>query len=198
MAYSADAVTPNTFPDWRRIPHHVAYRHTRERVAALLRDHPDAERLPVPACPGWTVGDLVNHLVENCRFAETNIGTPELSGRPLCMEQPSRAQLVDEWSRSAAVVEEAVSRLPGPWAGSLLLLDAFTHELDARVALGAAVPRDHPGLPGAFEAALTGFAGAVAWRGLPTVRIQTGDLRWDIGVGEPAAVLRGDRVEVYR
>jgi len=163
MAYGADAFTPDTPSAWPLVPHHVAYRHTRERVTALLRDRPDAKYVPVPACPGWTVGDLLNHLVENCRFAETNTATPELSGRPLSMEPPEMTRLSTEWSRSAAVVEAAVALLPGAQAGSLLLLDAFTHELDARVALGAELPPHHPGFPGAFEVALTGFAGA--WRG---------------------------------
>jgi len=198
MAYGADAFTPDTPSAWPLVPHHVAYRHTRERVTALLRDRPDAKYVPVPACPGWTVGDLLNHLVENCRFAETNTATPELSGRPLSMEPPEMTRLSTEWSRSAAVVEAAVALLPGAQAGSLLLLDAFTHELDARVALGAELPPHHPGFPGAFEVALTGFAGAVAWRGLPAVRIEIEGLCRDIGNGPPVAVLRGGRVEVYR
>jgi len=198
MAHGADAFTPNASPAWRPVPHHVAYRTIRERVTALLRGRPDAEYLPVPACPGWTGGDVLNHMVANCRFAETNTATPELSDRPLCMEPPGMARLLTEWDRSAAVVEAAVAQLPGPQAGSLLLLDAFTHECDVRVALDHPLPQDHPAFPGAFEAALVGFAGAVAWRGLPTVRIETEGLCRNVGRGEPEAVVRGGPMQLFR
>lgn len=198
MAYDADAFTRSASSAWQPVPHYVAYRNTRERVTALIQAHPDSEGRPVPACPGWTVGRLLTHIVENCRFAETNTATPELSDRPLCLDAPSTAELLSEWARSAAVVEQAVSKLPGPAAGSLLLMDAFTHEYDARVALDTPLPHDHPAFPGAFEVALTGFAGAVLWRGLPTLRIETEDFSRNIGKGRPEAVLRGSRVEVYR
>jgi uncharacterized protein (TIGR03083 family) len=198
MAYDADAFTRSASSAWQPVPHYVAYHRTRERVTALIQAHPDAVRRPVPACPDWTVGRLLTHLVENCRFAETNTATPELSDRPLALEELGTADLLAEWARSAAVVEQAVARLPGPVAGSLLLMDAFTHEFDARTALDLPLPRDHPGFPGALEAALTGFAGAVLWRGLPTLRIETEDFSRTIGKGQPEAVLRGGRVEVYR
>lgn len=198
MAYDADAFTRSASSAWRPVPHYIAYHATRERVAALIRAHPDAEHWPVPACPGWTVGRLLTHLVENCRFAETNTAAPELSDRPLTLEATGTADLLAEWARSAEVVEEAVARLPGPAAGSLLLMDAFTHEFDLRAALDLPLPHDHPAFPGAFEVAVTGFAGAVLWRGLPTLRIDTDDFSRTIGKNRPEAIVRGSRIEVYR
>ena len=118
MAYDADAFTRSASSAWQPVPHYVAYRSTRERVTALIQAHPDSERRPVPACPGWTVGRLLIHLVENCRFAETNTATPEFSDRPLILETPGTGDLLAEWARSAAVVEQAVARLPGLAAGS--------------------------------------------------------------------------------
>jgi len=198
MAYDADAFTRSASSAWQPVPHYVAYRATRERLAALIQGHPEAVSRPVPACPGRTIGWLLRHLVENCRLAETNTATPELSDRPLMLDTPETAELLAEWARSAAVVEQAVARLPGPAAGSLLVMDAFTHELDALSALGLALPYDHPAFPGAFEVALTGFSGGLAWRGLPTLRIETEDCSRTVGRGQPAAVVRGDRVEIYR
>lgn len=198
MAYDADAFTRSASSAWQPVPHHVAYRGTRERVTALIQDRADASDRLVPACPGWTVGRLLTHLVENCRFAETNTATPELSDRPLILEASQTADLLTEWARSAAVVEQAVARLPGPAAGSLLLMDAFTHESDLRAALDLPLPHDHPAFPGSFEVALTGFSGAALWRGLPALRIETEDFSRIIGKGRPEAVLRGGRVEVYR
>lgn len=40
------------------------YARCRERLSTLLREHVDDAR-PVPACPGWTVHDVVSHLVGN-------------------------------------------------------------------------------------------------------------------------------------
>lgn len=198
MAYDADAFTRSASSAWQPVPHYVAYHSTRERVTVLIQTHPEAVHRPVPACPGWTVGRLLRHLVENCRFAETNTATPELSDRPLILETTDTADLLAEWARSAAVVEQEVARLPGRQAGSLLLMDAFTHEFDLRCALELSLPYDHPAFPGSFEVALTGFAGAVLWRGLPTLCIETEDFSRTIGKGRPEAVVRGSRVEVYR
>lgn len=39
-------------------------------------------------------------------------------------------------------------------------MDAFTHELDARYAIGAELPDEHPAFPGAFELLANGFAAA--------------------------------------
>jgi uncharacterized protein (TIGR03083 family) len=198
VAYDADAFIRSASSAWQQVPHYVAYRSTCERVTALIRAHPDTELRPVPACPGWTLGRLLMHLVENCRFAETNSASLRLSDRPLTLEALGIGDLLAEWARSAVVVEQAMARLPGPAAGSLLLMDAFTHEFDARVALGLPLAHYHPAFPGAFDVALTGFAGAVLGRGLPTLRIETEDFSRKIGKGRPEGVLRGSRVEVYR
>ncbi|RST23212.1 hypothetical protein EF908_12090, partial [Streptomyces sp. WAC04770] len=49
--------------------HHLAYRACRENITRLVTSAPSVAELPVPACPGWNVRDLVGHLVLVCRMA---------------------------------------------------------------------------------------------------------------------------------
>ncbi|MFJ8201127.1 maleylpyruvate isomerase N-terminal domain-containing protein [Streptomyces sp. NPDC096152] len=41
-----------------------AYRTARINITSLTREHPADADLPVPACLGWTVRDLVGHLFQ--------------------------------------------------------------------------------------------------------------------------------------
>lgn len=80
----------------------------------------------------------------------------------------------------------------------MLLLDAFSHELDIRGALGIPVPDDHPALADALELATMGFTMSVNAHRLPALRIETPDQRWLVGAGDPAATVRGESLEVFR
>ncbi|MEU2148715.1 maleylpyruvate isomerase N-terminal domain-containing protein, partial [Streptomyces globisporus] len=48
---------------------HVAYRACRENITRLVTSDPSVAELPVPACPGWNVRDLIGHLVLVCQMA---------------------------------------------------------------------------------------------------------------------------------
>jgi hypothetical protein len=79
-----------------------------------------------------------------------------------------------------------------------MLMDAYTHELDIRLALGAAWPTDHPAFDGALDLLVSGFAGAVRERGLASVQIELDGQQWLAGDGTPAATVSGHRLDVYR
>ena len=72
----------------------VRYRSVRERLGDLLRTLPlpaDPEaaspwELPVPACPGWRVRDVLAHLVGNLEDGRAG----RISGLPLPTRPPSR------------------------------------------------------------------------------------------------------------
>ncbi|MET8477429.1 MULTISPECIES: maleylpyruvate isomerase N-terminal domain-containing protein [Streptomyces] len=49
--------------------HHLTYRACRENITRLVTSGPSVADPPVPACPGWSVRDLVGHLVQVCRMA---------------------------------------------------------------------------------------------------------------------------------
>ena len=117
-----------------------AYRGCRERITGLVADLDEAqERTPVPACPGWTVHDVVAHLAGGLADAlagrldgagtdaHTAIQVDDRRDTPL-------AEILEEWTTCALQVEPLMDG-----AGELGrqgVADVVTHEHDIRGALG--------------------------------------------------------------
>ncbi|MGA4846738.1 maleylpyruvate isomerase family mycothiol-dependent enzyme [Streptomyces sp. G5(2025)] len=171
----------------------VAYRHIRRNLTRSLTGRPEAARTQVPACPGWTVHDAVAHLVDSCRLAERN-----LAGPPPHHVAEGLPALLAEWNRSGARVDRGLRETAGSSAGSVLVMDAYTHEVDVRHALGLPVPVAHPAFPIAFELAVDGFRAAVTMRGCPALRLETKDGAWHVGDGAPYAIVFGTGHDLYR
>ncbi|MFV2018981.1 maleylpyruvate isomerase family mycothiol-dependent enzyme [Micromonospora sp. LOL_023] len=182
----------------------AAYRQIRRNMADLLDEHDSALALGVATCPGWTVGDLLGHLVEVCARvnarvtgggdpAPTGGGDPAPTG---VASSGSVQQLFEAWQRYSGPVEMFLSE-PFTLDRAVLVMDTFTHELDLRRALGVAPPIGHPAQPVAMEVLVKGFSAAVRARQLPAVRIETEHGQWLVGDGEPAAVASGSWYEIY-
>ncbi|WP_405108798.1 maleylpyruvate isomerase family mycothiol-dependent enzyme [Micromonospora sp. NBC_01405] len=171
----------------------AAYRQVRETTAALLAQAPpEVGAQPVANCPGWTVQDLVAHLVEICarvhgRATGSTPGPVPAGGLP---------ELLDEWERLSGPVEEFLAG-PGSMDRHILVMDAFTHELDLRQALGVPPPVDHPALPVASGVLLTGLSASLDGHGLPPLAVETEHGRRVAGTGEPAVTMSGPWYEVY-
>jgi uncharacterized protein (TIGR03083 family) len=176
-------------------PNCVAYRQTIQSVTTLLAEHVVPEDLTVPSCPEWTVRELVGHLVGICSFAIGRMSDWAEAGRSSAGLGVDG--LVYEWNRMGEQAEHALQATGGR-RGSLMVMDAFTHELDLRYALGAALPADSPAFSRAFEVLLTGFSAAVAAHNLPAVLISVEGQEFQAGQGEPVATLSGDRYDIYR
>jgi uncharacterized protein (TIGR03083 family) len=181
---------------WEKVPHHVAYRASRELLTALLADRPEAADVPVPACPGWTVGDVLVHLLSvNRRVVQ---GTEvELWEIPSERPQGGLRALLDDW---AALDEGTERRLTEPYQlqHSVLIMDVFSHENDIRSALGEPVPADHPAYPLALDLLVLGFGREVRTLGLPALRLEAPGATWVAGEGEPAGTVRGHRRDLLR
>lgn len=173
-----------------------AYRHIRLSIEELV-DGRTAAVLPVPAGADRTVRDTVEHLVRTCRLAECNLHST-ITRAPVPLDRADLPDLFAEWERSARRVENRLSQTPHARTGSVLIMDAFTHQLDITVALGAPFPARHPALPHAFGMAVEGFSAAVSWRGLPALRIETEQAEWRAGDGVPRASLAGGQLDLYR
>jgi len=180
----------------QRVPNHESYRQVRSNVLELLDEMPPDADPVVPACPGWTVRELVAHLVG---VSATAIG--RLSGWPSV--QPSSSsdmgvpELLETWEQLGAEADLLLADQGGR-SGNILVMDAFTHELDVRYAIGAELPSEHPAFPGAFEVLANGFAAAVSDHGLPALVLSTGSTQWTVGEGEPAAAVTAPRYDLYR
>ena len=171
---------------------HVAYRAVRESVSALLAEYPRAAGVAVPSCPGWTVREVVAHLLVICQGVAGR--TPE--------QGPPRGELELEgllarWAREAGSVE---SLLASGAAGTngILVMDAFSHELDIRAALGSPPPARHPAASTALWVACRGFAASVRDHGLPPLLLRTPGTGWATGARRPDATLAASRLDLLR
>ena len=133
----------------------LSYQQLRERVIDLLAGTPDdvANNI-VPACPKWTVQNLVCHI----------IGVPEdiLEGRMkgVTTDEWTQAQVERHESDSIAQLREiliiqrskfdvVLPNIPSP-VNSQFVMDAVTHEHDLREALGKPGAQDSLAVKVAF------------------------------------------------
>jgi uncharacterized protein (TIGR03083 family) len=157
----------------------------------------EAERR-VPACPGWSVRELLSHMVGLA--ADVVVGDePDDHNSAWTQAQVdarrdrSVGELLHEW-------EELVEPLTAWMRGHTTrpLSDVVIHEQDLRGALGASGARDTDGLGVVRDRMLVRFADQVA--GLPPVALDGGTWQWcSAGAVEDAAVvLRASEFDLAR
>ena len=194
-------MAPSREGDWTPVSSAEAYASVRRSLTGLLRQAPWASESSVPACPGWNVRATVAHLVGICRGTEAKLGLPTAgAGDPPGAGFSERGldSLLAEWERGGGRVVSALARPEHAHKGAVLVMDAFTHELDVRLALGSPIPVGHPAFRGAFDVAIGGLTGSVMLLGLPSVRLETEAGSWIVGDGEPVAAVSGPPVDLYR
>lgn len=125
----------------------AAYIELRTRVVALLRSTPEehGDRV-VPTCPDWTVRQLVGHLVgvpEDILTGNmSGVTTPEWTAAQVARhEGKSLRELADSFASTGQVFDDVLPRIAAPMS-SQMVMDAVTHELDLRDALGDSGARD--------------------------------------------------------
>jgi uncharacterized protein (TIGR03083 family) len=175
----------------------------------------------VPACPSWTVRDVLAHVTgvaadavrgryfagaadawrdERLAAARDAWTATQVTAR---RDRPVGA-LVAEWAGWAATLEPMLAgAVPLPagspaWLRSAPLADLAVHLHDVRGALG---------LPGDRDAQATGLGMRIyaRWlgqrldeRGRPALRLRAGGRDWVEGAGPPAAVLEAAPFELFR
>jgi uncharacterized protein (TIGR03083 family) len=167
------------------------------RVIALVRDldAATAERR-VPACPDWTVHDLLSHMVglgvdvlagdepDDHNASWTQRQVDERRGR-------SVAELVAEWeSITAPMTAYFRERSTRP------LGDLVIHEQDLRGAIGVSGGQDTAALWAIRDRMLRRFAHVVAGR--PPIALVGTRWEWASGDGEAAVVVRAPDFELAR
>lgn len=176
-------------PDPTRIETH--YLAAKDSLVGLLRSLPSEQlHVPVPACPGWSVGDVVRHLV----------GTPEdaaagkLSGIPTDEQTAEQIavradrdldDLVAAWDALAPGFAATVAEL-GIWPAAI---DVVTHEHDIRHAVDRPGDRDGEAIRDLAEA-------VGAFRLSPDVRVETPTR--SIGADDAPVTLRTTDFELLR
>ncbi len=120
------------------------YRDTRERLCGIVLELDDSElAAPVPACPSWSVSDVMFHLlgvVEDV-MAGRLTGPPseaETAGQVERHRRTPMQAVVESWTELAPPFEELI----GGAAVWPAVLDVATHDQDIRGALGRPGCRD--------------------------------------------------------
>jgi uncharacterized protein (TIGR03083 family) len=122
----------------------VLYQDTYARLAALVADLDDTGlATPVPACPGWSVQDVVAHLlaISQDSLAGQLRGIP---GEDITAAQVARFKghdiqdMLAAWAQTARPFGDRLAAA-GIWPG---VIDIATHEQDIRGALGRPGARD--------------------------------------------------------
>jgi len=171
------------------------YRETRERLTGLVAGLDDAALATrVPACPGWSVADVVGHLAaipEDALAgrltgppseAETAVQVERFRGRPM-------ARTLAGWTDLAPRFEEIVAAFDVVPA----VIDVASHEQDIRGAVGQPGARD--------TEVIRELAGWLITRLRPPVplRVTVGDTRFQVGPeGEPVLELATTWYEAFR
>lgn len=181
---------------WERSPSDVAYRRVRDNVSTWVGAFPDVAGTPVPACPTWTVRDVVAHLVEVSWRVAKRWG--RVAGSPPFPTSDAEPRvLLRLWGTTGAMVDRILVERQDQRA-PILVMDALTHELDIREAIGQPAPVEHDAMREAFDVLVTGFGRSVSQRGLPAVLIRADGDEWVAGAGPPKVTVTGGRYDLYR
>jgi uncharacterized protein (TIGR03083 family) len=176
------------------------YREGRGRVTELVRDL-DARELEtaVPACPGWTVRDLLCHLVG--LPTDVNAGRIEGAGTdPWTAAQLAsrtdcgRDTLLVEWEREAPAFEEIIPMIQPPRP----VFDIVVHEQDMRGALGVPGARDSAGVRMLVDIALRRLASQIDEAEMPALEIAMEDEGFVAGSGDVVDRWDVERFELFR
>ncbi|MHB1487114.1 MAG: maleylpyruvate isomerase family mycothiol-dependent enzyme [Acidimicrobiales bacterium] len=156
----------------------------------------------VPACPGWSVGDVMAHLAGSAADVLDGriegVGTADWTAAQVDQRRGLALEaVVGEWSASGPGFEAVLAGLPFDIA-ALALGDLVTHEHDIRSAMGNAEGRDTPAHERALQYQVAGLGRRLEGAGLPGLRLVAGNQEWVVGPGQPAASVEGDRHEILR
>lgn len=167
------------------------YAEARSRIVDLVGDPTVDPTTPVPACPAWTVGDIVAHLAgatADVRAGRLDgVATDAWTARQVAERQgQSIAESLAEW-------DEHVGALDGAFtielAQTMLVTDIYSHEQDLRGALGRPGARDAAQARFIVSRYLPGWSGNLAGAGVPALRVVVGDVDEVVGDGAPAGTL---------
>lgn len=213
----SDVVTPDRVARWDAA---WAYEDGLRTVRTLVADLDPAHLATVvPACPDWTVRDLLGHLAG---VAEDAVGGAYFRGALDAWRDPSLANARERWTaghvadragwdlekvlrsldeqggRYAAMLR-AAERLAGPaWSLSAPVADLAVHVDDLREALQADAEAGPAVTRLGFRAYRHWLHQRIVGHGLPALRLRDGTREWVLGDGEPAATLTADRHALFR
>jgi len=197
----------------------AAYKAGHERVIVFVADK-DADQI-VPACPDWTVTDVVRHVtgisvdITNLvfeGFASDEWTDAQVSSR----RNQSLGAVIEEWKASIDpaldtfdridelgvpdIVDSAMGPIPSKILVATAVSDLLHHEFDIRNTYADTGSRDLLEVHMMAGGHVRSLRPLFAMRGLPALRIESTDAGqgWNIGTDEPVAVARATSFEIFR
>jgi uncharacterized protein (TIGR03083 family) len=175
------------------------YHHTRRRVSELVAGLDDAALATrVPACPAWTVHQLVAHMA-GIPEALTSGSFPAgdlqawLDGLVEERQDVPVPALLERWEACAVGTSSLVDG-----GGSLMFIDVVSHEHDVRGAVGQGGARGTAEVRATVQLLLDLLAPAITEAGLGALVVDSGEVRWASQFARPGCTLRVDPWEAIR
>lgn len=177
------------------------YRGARRRMTVMAAELDADDTTMVPACPAWSVGDLLAHVTglasdlgagrrpEGDTQAWVDGQIAERHGRP-------PAAIAAEWEATAPAFEALIEAKPHRWWG--LVYDVLVHEHDLRGAIDQPGERQGESTDVALALGLRLVQGDLAKHGLPAFRVVTGGEEQVVGEGSVELTLEATPFEALR
>jgi uncharacterized protein (TIGR03083 family) len=169
-----------------------------QRVIGLVGDlTPEQAQVMVPACPAWTVRDLLSHMVglgaDVVAGDEPDDHNAEWTARQVARRRDRDVgALVAEWRSVAGPLRDWMAA-----HGTRPLFDVTIHEQDLRGALGEPGAQDTPAMAAVRDRYVARLADRL--RGRPPLSLVGERWRWDSEPGaEPAVVIQAPEFELTR
>ena len=179
------------------------YESKRLELVELARGLPlvDLDRL-VPATPGWTVHDVVAHVVGitadlNAQRFGSGDADEWTAAQVRARRDRTLDELVEEWDREATVFEDGL-RLFGYELGSHYVADLLQHTADIHHAVGSGRIADDDALTAALDFYVDYLHQTLRDRQVGSVELVLPDESVVVGVGPTRARLAADRLEIFR
>jgi uncharacterized protein (TIGR03083 family) len=201
----------------------AAYHDARIAMVSLARKHADeTQGTRVPACPDWTVHDLVAHVTSIASSLSSGEFPPDLNPILFWDDEMSRRRdsfvddalasrrdkpledILGEWETAGTRLEgmlrgeEPFPENAPPVAEWIVVTDIGVHLQDLEGALGVSENRDALATGLSLRSYVEAMRLRSAQEGLPPFRIRAGTREWVIGNGDPIATLTGDPFELSR
>jgi uncharacterized protein (TIGR03083 family) len=200
----------------------AGYADARERLQNLLAGLDEtALAARVPACPAWTVLDILAHLagvaadvVNGTYFygaADAWRDTRLAAARDQWTASQIRSRRgramesqLTEWATAAAALEPVLAGTNSPppgapaWLLSAPVADLAVHLHDVRGALHQPGDRDAPASALGLRIYASWLGQRLRQSGRPALRLRTSEREWVEGSGPPAAELTADTFELFR
>ena len=163
------------------------YEEGRGRIVELVETlEAEETALSLPACPGWSVHDVLAHMTGVCAdiMAGNVLPAPTSAWTRAQVEARSGktiAEVIDEWSQVGPQVASIVDDFPGQY-GTQLVTDVSIHEHDIRGALDRPGARQSDGVRTSLEHLLRVPIGpSMSAVGLGPLEVRTGTGSWIVG-----------------